>query len=501
MDDLDNQVDPTTAEGEPETEHGSPLAIVVRLLTDALEGRRASVAKPPWGSWLVVSLIRYRERQRWALRCLHRRVVDRDNHKPEPIPDMPGWQLHMSRFHVAVTSLTTGEEIGLSVDHGRWNGPGELCADTIAPLAFAAWIASLVIGEGPGALALGRREQARRRPESFVPRVLPPEWLPEARLWRWVPSEIMIAHTLYLLHDVGLLSRDGWLSDYELPSAIDALAPLVAAEDFSSPEVATRWASRLCDAEIAAAQCEVTAAAVVAEHKAWTCRTLQETRTTDVVKDGLLPLLVMYFDGAELVGACETLLGGDQLSVHDVLEFLVKRPHLPPSYAVGRLLERLPVGRLQLYTAARAIEYLADRKQQGELAADKFAAFAALAETDDSAFAFDLQTYTQLALDWFPAHVLRLVRRALRWHYKEVVADVVAALVALDLPWCTRELVAAYQAPSPHTDCLREALGLVRKRPAEFLPVIGKSRIASQAAWFRVHCPRWYPPHFGEEGG
>jgi hypothetical protein len=501
MDDLDNQVDPTTTGDEPKTEQGSPLAIVVRVLAEALQGRRASVAMPPWACWLVVSLIRYRERQRWALGCLHRRVVDWDRREPEPIPDQPGWQLHMSRGHVAVTCRATGEEIGLSVDRGRRNGPGELGADAIGPVAFAAWISSLVTGGGSSALEVELRELFRHRPDLFVPRALPPERLPEARVWRWIPSEVLIAHLLYLLHDIGLLSRDGRDSDYELPSQIDALAPLVAVEDFASPEVATRWASRLCDAELATAQSGLTSKQLVAAHKRWVQGMLRDSSKSDWLKDGMLPLLVMHFDGAELVWACDVLLESEQLAGHYVLEFLLQRSDLPPSNAVGRLLEQLPVDRDHLATAARAIEYLTSRKHQRELAAKKFVAFAALAETDDSAFAVDLRTYAQLALDSFPAHVLRLVRRALRWHYNEVVADVAAALVALDLPWCTRELVAAYHAPSPHTDCLREALGLVHHRPAEFLPVIGKSRIANQAAWFRDHWPRWYPPHFGEEGG
>lgn len=194
----------------------------------------------------------------------------------------------------------------------------------------------------------------------------------------------------------------------------------------------------------------------------------------------------------------------------DVLEFLLRHHGLPTSQAVGRWLARVPLDpvdprdrRLYRYPVELAVRYLMNRNLDRELATERFEAFAAFAEADGAEHGHDLGRYSQIALDWFPERALRLVRTALRWYHKAVVVDVAAALVALDLSWCVRELEAAYREQPPHADSLREALGLFSDRPADILPVIGQSRVAIEAAWYRGQnaCrTRQYPPHFGDDG-
>lgn len=520
MGDMQDGIDPTASGVEPaETDNGpatdedgsiedglDPLAArrlaleaMLCMLEDALQGTRMPPPwLPPWYAWLIVALVRFRDRQRWALGCLPRRVIDRKYHEPECVPGHPDWALQMSGLYVCMRCATTGERIVLPVDDGCYSGPGEIGAETVCPHAFATWVKSLAVGGGSGQEA--RADEADDWPERFVAHVLPPERLPEARLWRWVPSHTMISSMVYLLGDDGLLTREGWTSGYWFSPELETFAPAVAAEDFSSSEVCARWASHAGDVEVDGARAGVTVETLIMAHQEWIHRTVRRGGPLGVGR--LLPLIVMYLDGSELVWSCDTLLENARLDADDVLEFLLLRPKLPICRGVGRLLQRLAAEWLYLRTAALAIEYLMWRRCELALAAERFATFAALAvveaESDPRRTSY-LKSYVQIALDWFPGDAMWLVRKALRGHDDYDVRDVASALVALDLPWCARELNAAYRETPPHADLLREALGLTSHRPADILPFVGKSRIATLAAWYREHRRRTYPPHFGND--
>lgn len=454
------------------------------MLEGALRGGGpAGMPRLPWVGWLVVSLCRYRARQRWAIDVLGAREITRADDY-QPIEGMPGWLLLASTYRTELCSTVTGERIAVGRD---LSDPTPRDPDRVCPRELAMWVESFVTSGN-----VCRALDARDFPETFVPAAVTARHLPEARLWRWIPSTELVAVLVELLDELGIVQRVG-AHDVAIVGPLDALADQIAAEDFGEPEVSTRWARHLGDPEVDGAHGTWSVEDAREAHRAWVHR-LVGVRMEQA--SALLPLLPLYVGGVELVWACDALLDATHPEdTKKVIAFLLDRPALPASHAVERLLRELPTRSRCADLAALAIEYVLVRGLDRELAERRFDEFAALAEQERHSY--DVRTYAVLALDRLPERALRLVRCALRWSYEGVVNEIAAALVALDQPWCGRELAAAYRDRPRHTRILREALGLCRHRPDDVPPFVGKSALAQHAAWIRTRHPRAFPPDFG----
>jgi len=334
------------------------LATSVRsMLEAAIRGGAVPHRGVPWLGWTVVSMFRYRERQRWACRQLGDRLIERDQNLDEEIVAAPGWRFKTYGRYARFRCATTGEEIDLSVDSGAYDGPGRLTPDAIDPHRFATWIESLAVGAGPG--ARDRAWAAMEYPEDFTPCELPASHLPESRTWRWIPSRGFLSNLLLLFGQTGVLERDRPYAHHRVATAFEDLATSIVAEDYANPAVAARWASHVGDPEVAGARTSLDTTETVAAHKEWVQR-LMRIRWTG--KETLLPMLAKHLEPAELVWACDALLEGEGCSAERVLQFLIDRPRLPASQAVARLLATLPVDGDGVTAAKLAIEYLRDRQ-------------------------------------------------------------------------------------------------------------------------------------------
>jgi len=501
---------PASASDEPgpvRTIAGDLAALLARALYDT----PVVPCDNPSLGWFVVSLIRYRERQRWLCQHLGDLVPHRGPSLQRDLPCAPGWQLLVYGRSVEAQSPASGERISVSVDEDALDGPGRLAPDTMRGPSVGIWIQSLMVGGGPDAALRGRHSW--EHPETFIPCVLPDAQLPEARTWRWLPS------TNFLIELVAILGRAGVLEGVPPPGAndsfrfgpdLEALAAAVAAEDFADRRVAARWARHLGDAEIGSHGHD--RPRVIAAHRASLQRFLFAAWDH---KATLLPILARQLTPAELVWTCDALLDGPEFE--PVLAFLRHRSYLPTSQGVARLLRALPLEGSVLRSAQLAIEYLQARGAEPGLAIEKVVAFGAVAldavadayadaaaQTEaDAQMAAEvwadllvgrLLQHVRIALGLAPEYALQLVRRALRSDHELVVEEVTALLVVADRPWCVRELALAYHDRPPHVDVLRQALGLLRQPPDGVPPFIGRNKLTA-----RIACRRTDPQHWNRD--
>lgn len=463
----------------------TPEASVARALV--------TTGSPPWVGWFLVSLIRYRERQRWIYRQLGPRALWADSYKKE-LESAPGWRLFAHGTNVKIDCPETGESIALSADDGTFEARGHPAPDTVRAYDFADWIKSLVVGAGDE--ASDRSECITFSPEMLAHCTMPASNFPEARVWRWMPSGEFLVEFFDVLESMELVRPVGPERSYRLSETLEVVSAVVATDDFADPRVASRWMADLGDTEVDPSRLSERLAI---EHTRWVQDLMRSPRWGR--KYTALPVLAIHVEPVELAWTCDALLDEED-GCEGVLRFLVHRSHLPMSRAVARLLGRLPVARHNLLRLNVASEYLVARGAELPLVRDKLVAFAPLIETaaefEPEVDVAPFVEHIHLALSVAPAHALELIQRALRRDCDDVVKRVAAALVVANERWCARELESAYRDAPPHVGLLREALGLLANVPQDIPRAIGGNRVTREVEFNRHFFRPWPTPALKE---
>ncbi|WP_437679052.1 hypothetical protein [Sorangium sp. So ce131] len=382
----------------------SPLLVAVRA---ALAAAPVASSSPPdpWHAWLLVTLARQVDRQRWLVRVQHERLLpDSDEGN---VPGMPGWRF---LFHGRGLCLTAPDGEAIDVDD---HGDGGL---TIDPYFFAHRILTMA-----------------------HPR------LPERRLRAFLPTaDVMVAAIRELTRE-GLLVPGEHGHVFRVLPELEANAEAFASIDFSDAARRARWAEHLGDHELLArerpsAAAQERAAIQREAYKRYLLAGLACEATARAFVDPLEAVLTP----AEFVHACAGLIDAPVgATAGHAIERLDARPDYPVCPAVSRLLARADPAQDHPYAVHAAARYLLrrgierDRAVRGALA---FARVEVVAGYRGNPFLGELAL---LLLEYAPPHALAALRRGLRSNTPAVRKKVAAALAVLDQPWCLRELLLA----------------------------------------------------------
>lgn len=184
-------------------------------------------------------------------------------------------------------------------------------------------------------------------------------FLPEARLWRWVPSEQLIEIAINQLVLDGIVQMD---SDFEHISISDELASFgstIYELSFEDAEVARHWGELLNDVELSHATDRKAIDTLVDVHREW----VKELSRSD--EPGFLhvviPVIAATLLAPEAVWTLEAIVERAPELTSRALMILEYRPEMPPAYSAVRAAENLIGDRAPTVQDANVIEYVTVR--------------------------------------------------------------------------------------------------------------------------------------------
>lgn len=413
---------------------------------------------PPWGTWVVFCLMRHHARvNRVAAHLEASRLPEAcDRH---PIPGMPGWIVTRAPqprgLGVHALSQLTGERVEFLATS---NGP------RLQYRSLQRFISGVHLGCNVGQAAY--EMDLRNFPDTDL--VAPAaQHLPEARLWRWVPSEQLIEMAIDELLLVGMVRME---SDFEQITISDELASLAAAISelsFDDADVARHWGQLVGDVEISQPANKRAIDTLVDAHREWV---KELSRSND---PGLLhvaiPVIAATLPAPEAVWTLESIIERVPELTSRVLMILEYRPETPPAYSAVRAAQNLVGDRAPTVQDANIIEYVAVRGLANEKIVENLItllSFDANPEIDAVQGSLIISL-----LRVAPQRAVPFIRRHLRSPVEATARDVAALLVAIDQPWCDRELLLATR----EHDCrfrnvIAGAYAMLKKGPTEETP-------------------------------
>lgn len=384
------------------------LPALIETIDAALEARvPRSRPVTPWLGWLVVVLLRQRERQAWHRFIVNTRLRDQEKEGGGGIvPGLTGWKYS---FHGRGCCLTGPDGEAIDVDRR------DEVARVIDPYFFA-----------------------------WRVRTLASLRFPEMRLWRWMPSGDLIVASLPLLVEAGAIEyQDGGHWFCLAPPLEDRVAALKECA-FEDAATQARWRSALGDSDD-----EQTREA----HRRWVReRALDPAHAYKVLEPALA-----FLEQSELLQVCLHHLSGPVgPAMGKALETLGACAE-DATGPVMALLGRISPGEDAPYSACQALQYLLERGVDDGRMVEHFRRFSSVEKAAGFLGNPFLGTYATLALRFLPDLAMGLVRRALRSTTPMCVDEVAGLLALIDQPWCVRELSSALEA-SPGSSTIAEAL-------------------------------------------
>jgi hypothetical protein len=424
------------------------------------------------GTWTLIRLVRYRDRQRWA----HERLLDshdaqdvlaeRDTYEEgmtsHPLPDLPGWQLDLYGGHALdyayLRHRDSGEEIFLDLSAVKPED-GFFCMGDM----------------------MARRDRGHRSAA-------------EGRLAELHPVRESLFYSREELLERGYLEERCF--DEDLAFYGQRLSSHVAAADASIASFAERWEDPASRLWLAALIGDWPAAAAAAErggyhdlipftrsradqcHERWAARVCAGDVPTwpgwYLDRDGPAQTSLAHLGALrdasprDFTAFVQSLL--DEVSFHTgtAVEFLAA--YGDGSWC-GRIAELFRVamdGPCYVYGLRQnCARYLA---RHGGSAAAVIDALASAGPPDEAAF---------LALDYAPAASIPLLRRALRSPSEEVRGSAAGALAVVDRPWSRRELTTFLESCDDHKLTWQARAALLKSPEPEMRQAV--------AAWDEAH--------------
>jgi hypothetical protein len=382
------------------------LSDLLETIDGAFEGRTTPTGVvPPWLGWLVVALLRQRERQAWHRFIVSTRLGEDERALNEgPVPRLPGWSFY---FH-GIGCCLTGPD-GELVDVDR----RDEAAAIIDPYFFAWRVRSV-------------RELR----------------FPEMRLWRWTQNEEMIIASLGELRAIGALAYPEGDHLFCLAQPLEERVGLLRGCAFDDAASNSRWQSALGDTD---------APETLEAHRRWVRAHASNNGT------GLPEPARSVLEARDVFEVCIHHLAGKPGPVAGTALNTLRSCASDASPAVSALLQRLSPTDDPPYPAYEALAYLLERGVHDSEVLRRFRAFAGVERAAGFLGNPFLAEYAVLALRFLPDLAMDLIRRSLRSSTPLCVDKMAALLAVIDQPWCTRELVVALQE-LPGSSSIAEAL-------------------------------------------
>ncbi len=371
------------------------------MVERALAGAPASGSVDPWLGWLLLCLCRQRARQTWLLQVHRIQLKGAAQDRPGDVPGLAGWRYD---YHGGALCLLGPDGESVEVQITSWSvstGWREQDGATIDQGFFAFG----VDGEKARGLA--------------------------GRVWRWLPGIDLILAGVRELRAAGLLVGEHHI---QLCERLELLYTRVAALDLDAPAVLRRLGPLAGDPEPQGRDVRQ----VLARHHAWLLGLLADR----VRAGGVIDAVGREVGPESPVRVARELLAGPidwtTAATVDALEHLLDGP----DDAVVALLDRLVPD--QPHAARAVVRYLLSRGVERPRAVAALRTFAVHGPERGNVAHFALAV---LALEHAVELTLPILRSALRSKIPLVYLDTAALLVALDLPWCRRELAAVLEEP------------------------------------------------------
>lgn len=372
---------------------------------------------------------------------------------------MPGWIVTRARqshgMAVRVLSLFTGERVDFLAAP---NGP------RLHLRSLARFVSGVHLGVNVGLAAYEMDLHNFPDTDLIAPGAL---HLPEARLWRWVPSEQLIEIAINQLVLDGAVQMDSDLEHISINDELAASAPTIAEPSFDDPGVVRRCGEMLGDVEIADPANKRALAALVDAHREWV-KALARSNDPGIL-DAVIPVIAATLPAPEAVWTLESIIERAPELTSRALLILQYRPEIPPAFSAVRAAENLVCDRAPSVEAANIIEYVTVRRLANEKIVENLLALLSLDAVPAIAVVHGSLIVSLLRVA--PQRALPFIRRHLRSPIEAAARDVAALLVATEQAWCERELLLAMREHDcPHRHVMAGAYAMIKKGPTAETP-------------------------------